>query len=318
MSDLWRTIHAKHRQLVILFVVLLGFYVVLPQLGSFHATSHSLRRANSGYVMAAAGAIMLTYLAAAGTYCLLAFRRLEYSETVLVEVASNFVNRLLPAGIGSLGANYAYLRHSRHTKSQAVTVVTANNTIGMLGHFFIMSVVLLASRNQLHLARLAHLRGAFALLALATLLLALAIFALSPQLHKRFSEAGRDVLGQIAQYRHKPFHLVGAFLTSISLTLCNVLSLWYAAAAVGADLSFVTVLIIYSLGIALGTATPSPGGLGGVEAGLGAGFVAYHLTGAQALAAVLLFRLMSYWLPLVIGAVAFAVSQRLRLFSLEY
>jgi len=54
------------------------------------------------------------------------------------------------------------------------------------------------------------------------------------------------------------------------------------------------------------------GGLGGAEAGLTAGFVAYGLTSNRALAVTLLYRLLTYWLALVIGALAFSVARRLR------
>jgi uncharacterized membrane protein YbhN (UPF0104 family) len=47
-----------------------------------------------------------------------------------------------------------------------------------------------------------------------------------------------------------------------------------------------------------------------VEAGLVAGLVVYQVDSAAALAAVLVYRLISYWLPLAAGAAAFAVSHR--------
>jgi uncharacterized protein (TIRG00374 family) len=76
--------------------------------------------------------------------------------------------------------------------------------------------------------------------------------------------------------------------------------------------SFAIVLIVLTIGVAGGTAVPTPGGLGGAEAGLTAGFVAYGLTSNRALAVTLLYRLLTYWLALVIGALAFSVARRLR------
>jgi uncharacterized protein (TIRG00374 family) len=111
-------------------------------------------------------------------------------------------------------------------------------------------------------------------------------------------------------YRKHPFELKGALLSSMILTLCNVLSLYFCVLALHIALPFIAVLLVFSLGIALGTATPTPGGLGGVEAGLVAGMVAYHVASADALAAVLAYRLISYWLALVIGAGAFVVTER--------
>jgi uncharacterized protein (TIRG00374 family) len=74
----------------------------------------------------------------------------------------------------------------------------------------------------------------------------------------------------------------------------------------------VAVFLVFTFGIALGTATPTPGGLGGIEAGLVAGLIIYHVDSATALATVLLYRLLSYWLPLLVGAAALVYSQRQR------
>jgi uncharacterized protein (TIRG00374 family) len=99
------------------------------------------------------------------------------------------------------------------------------------------------------------------------------------------------------------------------LTLCYVLCLWAAAAALGVHLSVVAALLVLTLGVGAGSATPTPGGLGGYEAGLVAGLIAYGADSSAALAVALLFRLISYWLTLAAGAVAFAYAQRRGLFS---
>jgi uncharacterized protein (TIRG00374 family) len=103
-------------------------------------------------------------------------------------------------------------------------------------------------------------------------------------------------------------------MSSILLTLSNVLCLGCCALALGVHLPFLIVLLIFSFGLGTGTATPTPGGLGGFEAGLTAGFIAYHVASPAALATALLYRLISYWLPLVVGALALLIAQRQRLF----
>jgi uncharacterized membrane protein YbhN (UPF0104 family) len=51
--------------------------------------------------------------------------------------------------------------------------------------------------------------------------------------------------------------------------------------------------------------TPTPGGIGGAEAALTAGLVASGQSAADSLAAALLFRAVTYWLPMVLGYAAF-------------
>jgi uncharacterized protein (TIRG00374 family) len=54
----------------------------------------------------------------------------------------------------------------------------------------------------------------------------------------------------------------------------------------------------------------TPGGLGFVEAGLVGALTLAGVSGHDALAATLLYRIASYWLPLPAGAVAYALFRR--------
>ena len=65
-----------------------------------------------------------------------------------------------------------------------------------------------------------------------------------------------------------------------------------------------SVLLAFVTASVLSMIPLTPGGLGFVEAGLAATLVAAGIGADKALAATLLFRLVSFWLPLPIGAVA--------------
>ena len=59
--------------------------------------------------------------------------------------------------------------------------------------------------------------------------------------------------------------------------------------------------VVYLTGSAIGSIIPTPGGLGAVEAALTAGLTAAGVPGAAAASAVLLFRLLTFWLPIPFG-----------------
>lgn len=69
------------------------------------------------------------------------------------------------------------------------------------------------------------------------------------------------------------------------------------------------VLMGYLIG-QLGGALPLPGGLGGIDAGLLGTLVVYGAPAANTAAAVLAYRVILFWLPLVIGSVAFLGLRR--------
>jgi uncharacterized protein (TIRG00374 family) len=70
------------------------------------------------------------------------------------------------------------------------------------------------------------------------------------------------------------------------------------------------VAVVFLTGNALGSAAPTPGGLGAVELALSGGLTVAGLPAETATSAVLLFRLLTFWLPVLPGWAAFAYLQR--------
>jgi uncharacterized membrane protein YbhN (UPF0104 family) len=82
--------------------------------------------------------------------------------------------------------------------------------------------------------------------------------------------------------------------------------------AFGEDPAFTVILMAYLIG-QLGGLIPLPGGIGGVDGGLVGAFVVYGLGAEAAFIAVLTYRVILFWLPLLIGAVAFlSIQKRIR------
>ena len=82
------------------------------------------------------------------------------------------------------------------------------------------------------------------------------------------------------------------------------LVLWATFHAVGTTPPFTVVLMAYLIG-QLGGLLPIPGGIGGIDGGLIGTFIVYGVAAAPTAAAVLAYRLILFWLPLAVGAVAF-------------
>jgi uncharacterized protein (TIRG00374 family) len=303
------------RQIVIVIFLILTLYVLVPQLSSFHKSWVIIHHVALGWVLIAISATLLTYLFAALTYYVLSVRHIRYLQLVVVQFAAMLVNRLLPAGVGAVGANYAFLRNRRHRPTEAATIVAVNNLLGIAGHLILLMVVLLlSSEYSRKLAFQSEHNLTLGLwiffVVIACLLLFGFIFA-----RRRISNNITVFKNQMKLYNAHPLRILTALLSSMALTLSNAICLYASMHAVGIQLPFIVVLFVFTLGISTGTITPTPGGLGGFEAGLFAGFVAFHVPVAPALAIALLYRLISYWLALVIGLVAFIDVQRNHLFE---
>jgi uncharacterized membrane protein YbhN (UPF0104 family) len=85
--------------------------------------------------------------------------------------------------------------------------------------------------------------------------------------------------------------------------------LWATFHAVGASVPLTVLLMGYLIG-QVGGLLPLPGGVGGIDGGLIGTLLVYGAPGAPTAAAVLLYRVILFWVPLLTGAVAFASLRR--------
>ena len=85
--------------------------------------------------------------------------------------------------------------------------------------------------------------------------------------------------------------------------------LWACFKAFGMSPAITLVLMGYLLG-QLGGLLPIPGGIGGIDGGLIGTLIVYGAPAAGTAAAVLGYRVILFWLPLIAGAVAFASLRR--------
>ena len=303
------------RQVGLAILFILALYVLLPQISGFKDSWRLLGHIAPAWTLFAVCLALSTYIFAALTYYLLSFQRIRYLEALLVQFAATLMNRLLPAGVGGLGANYAYLRHRRHNLAQAASVVAMNNLLGLIGHILIILVVLALTSDYSRNLAISSGHSATTPIRLIIGLSIVGVLAAIIFGRKRLKRTFMNVLKQIVAYRQRPWRLSVALLSSMSLTLCSVLTLYSCINALGVHLPVLVVILIFTFGLGAGTATPTPGGLGGFEAGLVAGFVAYHVDSSSALAIALLFRFITYWLTLLLGIFAFVISQRRHLFE---
>lgn len=96
---------------------------------------------------------------------------------------------------------------------------------------------------------------------------------------------------------------------AIGYWLFDNLVLLAAFHAFGASPPVIVVLLAYLVG-QLGGALPIPGGLGGIDGGLLGALIVYGIDPAQAAAGVLLYRVILFWVPLIMGVPAFVSLRR--------
>jgi glycosyltransferase 2 family protein len=119
-----------------------------------------------------------------------------------------------------------------------------------------------------------------------------------------------QVMPRLLEVAQQPRKLTQGIGGALLLSVAYILCLAACVRAFHGSVAFASIAVVYLTGSALGSLIPTPGGLGAVEAVLTTGLVATGLHGTEAASAVLLFRLLTFWLPVPFGWAALSYLER--------
>jgi glycosyltransferase 2 family protein len=111
----------------------------------------------------------------------------------------------------------------------------------------------------------------------------------------------QEMVGHLLELAREPKRLAVIVAGCAATTLGNAFALWAAIEAFGGDTSFITVTVVTMVGGTLASAAPTPGGVGAVEAALIGGLAAFGMPASVAVPSVLLYRVLTTWLPVFVG-----------------
>ena len=107
-----------------------------------------------------------------------------------------------------------------------------------------------------------------------------------------------------------PARLSLSFLGALLMELAYIGALFASVRAFGYPVSVAAAGAVYLTGNAIASAAPTPGGVGAVEAALIAGLTATGVPTEQAVPAVLVYRVATFWLTVPSGWLAFTLLTR--------
>ncbi|MGZ4200144.1 MAG: lysylphosphatidylglycerol synthase domain-containing protein, partial [Thermoleophilia bacterium] len=300
---------------VLVFVSLgVAFYLLIPQLADVSGVWSKLREADWTWALWALGASALTYVGATTGLLGAVPSRISVVGTFATQLAGSFVNRIIPARVGGIATNVRFLQKQGIDLAVASSSIGLQQLSGLLMHVSLSVVFLLwAGRSGV---------GAFDFLPSGqTVLIGLtAVLALSGLLF--LLPTGRGVLrkrvfpilkrsGQgIGDVVRRPFKLAELFGGAAFLTLSYIAALVVSVYAFGGTTSVASIGVVFLVGSAISSVAPTPGGIGAVEAALIAGLTATGLSRDIAVPAVFLFRIATFWLPILPGWIMFLLLQR--------
>ncbi|MER6817364.1 lysylphosphatidylglycerol synthase transmembrane domain-containing protein [Spirillospora sp. NPDC000708] len=287
-------------------------YIVLPQVASLDF-AHLLSTVTWHWLLIALAGSAATYLAAA--YMLLGFvpERLPLGRTVLVQLAASFVQLVAPAAVGGVAINTRFLQRSGIRSGLAVASVGASQLVGLVVHVLLLALFgFLTGSTHNATKDLAPSRT----IMIVVLALGLAAgAALTIPRVRRFATSRlramfSGVVPRLVDVLQSPRKLATGLGGTVGLTVAYVICLDASIRAFGGSLPWTAVVVVFLTANAVGSAVPTPGGLGAVEGALTLALTISGLTAETATSAVLLYRLLTLWLPVLPGWAAFAYLQR--------
>jgi uncharacterized membrane protein YbhN (UPF0104 family) len=226
-------------------------------------------------------------------------------------VAGSFVTLVTPAAVGGAALNVRYLQRRKVPAAVAAASVGVAQVVAFVLHILLLVVFAAiagtSARDSIHPPRWAY----FVLAGLVAAALAvLAVPAGRRLLRARVSPTLGQVLPRLLEVAQHPRKLAWGIGGALLLTAAYIGCLAVCVAAFDRSVPIASIAVVYLTGSAIGSVIPTPGGLGGVEAALTAGLTAAGLHGAVAVSAVLLFRLLTFWLPVPFGWAALSYLER--------
>jgi glycosyltransferase 2 family protein len=300
----------RFRSLVTIVATVAAVYLLAGELARA-SLSHVLQAADWRWGIVALALSAASYVGAALELTGFVAERLNFTRTLLAQLAGSFVTLVTPAAVGGAAVNVRYLQRRKIPAPIAVASVGVVQVAAFVLHLLMLIVfIAIAGAADRHPFRPPTW---FYFVLAGLVVLAAAVLAV-PAGRRLLRARVQPMLGQVAprllEVAQQPRKLAegigGALLLSVAYILC-------LAACVNAfhgSVAFAGVAVVYLTGSALGSIIPTPGGIGAVEAALTAGLVATGLHGTEAASAVLLFRLLTFWLPVPFGWAALSYLER--------
>lgn len=287
-------------------LVLIGalVYVAYPFISTVPTFFSELRTANWWWALLGLTVSALTYVGAAGALWACADGLVSFWKLSIMQVANTFAATTTPAGVGGLALSTRFLQKGGLTALRATAAVALQQSVQVIVHVALLIFFSAAAGTS---ADLSHFVPSATLLYLiaGVALGIVGTFLLVPNLRRWLTTAVRprlkEVSGDLVELAREPKRLALIVLGSGGTTLGAALALWASVEAFGGGTTFVTVTVVTMVGGTLASAAPTPGGVGAVEAALIGGLAAFGVPPAIGVPSVLLYRVLTCWLPVFVG-----------------
>lgn len=271
-----------------------------------------LRSAEWPWLLVAAGATCLTWVAAAFTRQGAVMERLPPHRLLATQFAAGAANHLLPTGLGAGAVNLRFMTVCGvplARSSAALALYLLAESITRVG---LLLGLLIAFPGALRIGTLLP-DGAIGPLLLGlgvALVAAVTILLLVRRLRTAVFSFLSTALGEARSVHTRPTRALALWGGSLAFPLLQAAGLAAVGQALGLPVSPAHMMVAYLAATVAVALVPTPGGIGSVEAALVVALVAAGGPVALATAVVLAYRIITVWVPLLPGALTLGALVR--------
>ncbi|MEU6574800.1 lysylphosphatidylglycerol synthase domain-containing protein [Streptomyces sp. NPDC046805] len=271
-----------------------------------------LRTAAWPWLLAAAGATCLTWVAAAVTRQGAVVQPLPKRRLLATQFAAGAANHLLPTGLGASAVNLRFMTVCGiplARSSAALALYLLTECVGRLG---LLAALLIAFPDALRLGPLlSDVAPGILLPAVGALLLVAAgALALVRRLRTAVCSFLRTALGEARSVHARPARALALWGGALAFPALQSAGLMAVGRALELPVPPLHIALAYLAATAAVALVPTPGGLGSVEAALVVALMAAGGPAAVATAVVLAYRIITVWVPLLPGALTLGALVR--------
>ncbi|RLE21946.1 MAG: hypothetical protein DRJ50_08425 [Actinobacteria bacterium] len=291
----------------------LAFYSLLPQLANIGETTDALGDANLWWLPAILAGSASTYLfatvSALGAYSL----TLPIMATLRSQLASSFTALVAPANAGGMALGVRFLQKAGFNTAAASSAVGLNAIGGIVMHVALL-FAFVSWTGQTGVGSFSIPSTSTALVILAGILVLSGGLLLIKPIRLRVLGPIVGILkaagGHLGTVFTSPARVFALFGGSMLVTLAYAATLVFSVAAFGGGLSIPAICTAFMVAVTISTIAPTPGGLGALEATMIASLAGFGMDHGPAVASVLVFRLATFWLPILPGWYTFVWMER--------
>ena len=312
-TNLAKLERVRPRTLLTIAALAGAFYYLLPQIAEVSSGWHAILNANWAWLPLIIALSVLTYVASAMALIGGVPGWPPFWPTVVAQFASSFINRVSPANVGGMALNVRFLQKAGSDAPASVAAVGVNSLAGAIMHLLLMVVFFVLAGHDL--TKAVKLPSSSKILLILAVVLAVVGIVLATRPGRRWTKKqlvpmARSAAVSLRRAASSPAKLGLLFGGSTLITLFYIAALVASIKAFAPGPSLVVIGAVYLASAAVAAAAPTPGGLGAIESALSWGLINTGMPPGPAVSAVLLYRLATYWLPILPGWLSWRFLQR--------